>query len=144
MTGTGTELADRLAVEDVVVAYAQAMDGLDWPLMRALFTPAATTTMDGVGEFGGRDELVDFYAERLPVFAVVQHFVSNFVIRTTGDRATARNHFVSYHVPKDGPPYTHGGTFEFDLVCEGGTWLISTQAIRLLWSAGSVQSARRS
>jgi len=136
------DVADRLAIEDVIVAYSQAMDSQDWELMRSLFTQGATATLDGVGDFANREKLIDFYAVRFTIFAVLQHFVSNFVISGGGDTASARNHFVSHHVPKDGAPYTYGGTFDLELVRDGG-WLISAHTIRVLWDSGVPQPVVR-
>jgi 3-phenylpropionate/cinnamic acid dioxygenase small subunit len=137
------DVVDRLAIEDLIVAYARAMDTQDWTLLHSLFTPDAITTMDRVGDFGSRDELVDFYAERFTIFAVLQHFVSNFVIQRSGDKGNARNHFVSHHVPKEGAPYTYGGTFDFDLVRAADGWQITAHTIRILWEAGSPRPVQR-
>ncbi|WP_433189957.1 nuclear transport factor 2 family protein [Actinoallomurus sp. CA-150999] len=128
---------DRLAIEDLIVGYATALDTQDWDLCRSCFRPDARTTMDRVGEFDTCEALIARLAPRLTIFTALQHFVSNFVIRGDGDTATARNHFVSHHVPKDGAPYTYGGVFEFDVVRDADGWRFAAHAIRILWEAGT-------
>jgi 3-phenylpropionate/cinnamic acid dioxygenase small subunit len=127
---------DRFAVEDVIVRYATAMDSRDWDLFRSCFVPDAHISFDRFGEFTGRDALVERLAPRLEIFEVLQHFVSNFVIADDDAVVTARTNFVSHHVPKQGGPYTHGGTFDFELVRTTEGWQITSHVVRLLWTAG--------
>jgi len=76
-------------------------------------------------------------ADRLTIFAALQHFVSNVVVSVDGDAATAQNYFVSHHVPKHGDAYTYGGTFEFALARDPEGWRITSHAIRIRWEGGS-------
>ena len=130
------DLNDRLAVEDLIVRYANAMDSQDWDTFRSCFRPDARTTMDLVGEFESPEAVRDFYRTRFTIFAALQHFVSNVGVRLDGDRAVAQTYFVSHHVPKEGKPYTHGGTFHFDVVRDAGEWRFSSHTIGILWTSG--------
>ena len=132
----GLDIADRIAIEDVIVRYATAMDTQDWDLFRGCFRPDARTVMDRVGEFDTREALIALLAPRFTIFAALQHFVTNVMISGNGDVATARNNFVSHHVPKDADSYTYGGTFEFALARDADGWRITSHAIRILWDAG--------
>jgi 3-phenylpropionate/cinnamic acid dioxygenase small subunit len=132
----GLEIADRIAIEDVIIRYANAMDAQDWDQYRSCFTPDARTVMDRVGEFDTCEAVIALLAPRFTIFAVLQHFVSNFVISGDGDVATARNYFVSHHVPKGTDSYTYGGTFESALVRGTEGWRITSHTIRILWDAG--------
>jgi 3-phenylpropionate/cinnamic acid dioxygenase small subunit len=134
--GSGLGIEDRTAIEDLIYSYATAMDTQDWDLYRSCFMPDARTTMDRVGEFETCEAVIELYAARFTIFAALQHFVSNVVIRADGDLATARSYFVSHHVPKDGDPYTYGGTFEFDVVRDVDGWRFSSHTIRIFWDAG--------
>jgi len=130
------EIADRLAIEDLIVSYATAMDTQDWDLYRSCFRPDARTVMDRVGEFDTCEAVIELLAPRLTIFTALQHFVSNVVVSGDGDVATARNYFVSHHVPTGADAYTYGGTFEFALVRDTEGWRISSHTIRILWEAG--------
>jgi 3-phenylpropionate/cinnamic acid dioxygenase small subunit len=133
---SGLDVADRIAIEDLIVRYATALDTQDWDLFRSCFRPDARTVMDKVGEFGSCEAVIERLARRLKIFTALQHFVSNVAISGGGGVATARNYFVSHHVPKDGDAYTYGGTFEFALVRGEEGWQISSHAIRIHWEAG--------
>jgi 3-phenylpropionate/cinnamic acid dioxygenase small subunit len=144
MTGAaGLDIADRIAIEDVIVRYATAMDRQDWDLFRSCFRPDARTVMDRVGEFGTCEALIALLAPRLKIFQALQHFVSNVVISGDGGAATVRTYFVSHHVPTGADSYTYGGTFEFALVRDTEGWRISSHAIRILWEAGHPLQAGR-
>jgi hypothetical protein len=95
---------DRAAIEDLIVRYATAMDTNDWDLFRRCFLPETEVSMDRFGDFTSREALIERLAPRLGIFAVLQHFVSNFAITGDGDKAMARTQFVSHHVPKEGGP----------------------------------------
>jgi len=133
---SGLDIADRIAIEDVIVRYATAMDTQDWDLFRGCFRPDARTVMDRVGEFDTREALIALLAPRLTIFAALQHFVTNVMVSGNGDVATARTNFVSHHVPKDADSYTYGGTFEFALARDADGWRITSHTIRVLWEAG--------
>jgi 3-phenylpropionate/cinnamic acid dioxygenase small subunit len=132
----GLDVTDRIAIEDLIIRYATALDTQDWDLFRSCFRPDAHTVMDRVGEFATCEAVIARLAPRLKIFTALQHFVSNVVISGGGDAATARNYFVSHHVPTSGDAYTYGGTFEFALVRDGDGWRISSHAIRIRWEAG--------
>jgi 3-phenylpropionate/cinnamic acid dioxygenase small subunit len=137
MTGaTGFAITDRLAIEDVIIGYATAMDTQDWDLFRACFRPDARTVMDRVGEFDSCEALIALLAPRLKIFAALQHFITNIAVSGHGDTATARNNFVSHHVPAGADSYTYGGIFEFELTRDADGWRISSHTIRILWDAG--------
>jgi 3-phenylpropionate/cinnamic acid dioxygenase small subunit len=130
------DIADRLAVQDLIMRYATAMDTQDWDLFRSCFRPDARTVMDRVGEFDTCEAVIELLAPRLTIFAALQHFVSNVVVSGYGDAATAVTYFVSHHVPKSGDAYTYGGTFDFALARDAEGWRITSHTIRICWDAG--------
>jgi acetyl esterase/lipase/3-phenylpropionate/cinnamic acid dioxygenase small subunit len=132
----GLDLADRTAIEAVVLSYATAMDTGDWERFRSCFRPDARTVMDRIGEFGTCEAVIELLESRLKTFAALQHFVSNVVISGDGDAATAATYFVSHHVPYGTAPYTYGGTFDFTLVRDREGWRATSHTIRILWEAG--------
>jgi 3-phenylpropionate/cinnamic acid dioxygenase small subunit len=132
----GLDIADRIAIEDVILRYATAMDTQDWDLFRSCFRPDARTVMDRVGEFDTCEAVIALLEPRLTIFAALQHFVSNVVISGDGDTATARTYFVSHHVPRGADSYTYGGTFGFALSRYPDGWRITSHTIRILWDAG--------
>jgi 3-phenylpropionate/cinnamic acid dioxygenase small subunit len=138
----GLTAEDRIAIEEVILRYATALDTQDWDLLRACFRPDARTVMDRVGEFGTREAVIERLAPRLKIFAALQHFISNVMISGNGDTAAARNYFVSHHVPENADAYTYGGTFEFAFVRDREGWRVSSHTIRILWEAGQPQRSK--
>ena len=132
----GLDIADRIAIEDVIVRYATAMDTQDWDMFRSCFRPGARTVMDRVGEFDTCEAVIALLAPRLKIFAALQHFVTNVMVSGNGAVAAARSNFVSHHLPKDADSYTYGGTFEFALARDPDGWRITSHTIRILWDAG--------
>ncbi|GAA2312909.1 nuclear transport factor 2 family protein [Streptomyces violaceusniger] len=135
--GGPAPFADRLAIEDLIVDYAKALDTQDWDLLRSCFLPDARSTMDTVGTLDSCEALIDELTDRLEVFDALQHFVTNMAVRVDGDTATALASFVSHHVPRDAEPYTYGGTFAFDLVRGPGGWRFGSHTCRILWELGN-------
>lgn len=132
----GLGAADRIAIEELIHGYATAMDTQDWDLLRSCFRPDARTSMDRVGDFDSREDLIALLAPRLKIFAALQHFITNVTIGGDGDAATARCYFVSHHVPVSAAAYSYGGIFEFDFARDTGGWRISAHSVRIFWEAG--------
>lgn len=87
-------LADRAAIEDLVAAYAYAVDDRDWVRWERLFLPGAHvdyTTSGGIS--GTAAELAAWLPEALAIFTFCLHTTSTHEIRFTGpDHATGRVH----------------------------------------------------
>jgi hypothetical protein len=81
------QLADHLAVVDVVNRYATALDTHDWDLLDEVFSS------DAIGDFGnqtlrGRQALKDMIRGMLGGTGPSQHLLANHRVELDGDRAT--------------------------------------------------------
>jgi hypothetical protein len=83
------QLADRLAIQDVLVRYSTAIDTKNFAMLDEVFTT------DGVGDYtasggirGTVEEIKTWLAAALSIFTVVQHLVTNVTIEFRGDEAT--------------------------------------------------------
>jgi hypothetical protein len=129
------DLLDRAAISDVVIAYAAAVDGRDWPRLRTLFTdrvfldfrtfdPALYREMDA-------DEVVDL-ARRLGAFEATQHISANHAHSLAGDRATCISYMQAGHFLKrpDGEFVCFlYGYYTHELVRTAQGWKISRYAL---------------
>jgi 3-phenylpropionate/cinnamic acid dioxygenase small subunit len=88
-------LADRMAISDVVVAYAHAVDRRDWAAVRACFAPDAH--VDGTRMQGAFGDYFPFLQKQLLMFERTTHFVSNHRAQVDGDRAQAETYAVALH-----------------------------------------------
>lgn len=96
------DLADRMAIADVVSGLAHAQDDRDWPALAALFDDEVT--LDLSTHYYGRPpttmvvaDLVEFARAGLTGFDCTHHAASNVVVTRSGDRADCRAHMVAYH-----------------------------------------------
>jgi 3-phenylpropionate/cinnamic acid dioxygenase small subunit len=90
------DVADRLAIEDVLVRYCAAIDAGDWARLDAVFLPDATVDYTSAGGIRGTyPEVRAWLADVLPRFAVRQHLVTNLELTVDGDVATSRVYFFN-------------------------------------------------
>ncbi len=85
------ELSDRFEIQDLLVAYADAIDRRDWDALDEVFTPDADidyTAMGGIR--GSLAEIKEFLAEGLGWFTSFQHLTATPRIVLDGDTATGR------------------------------------------------------
>jgi hypothetical protein len=133
------ELADRVAVADVVAGLAHAQDDRDWTALRRLF--ADEVLLDLSTHYFGRPpttvpaaDLVELARGTLEGFDCTHHAASNVVTRLSGDEAECRTHMVAYHhVPADRGVVdycTMRGYWQLKLRKVDGRWLITHWAVK--------------
>lgn len=87
-------MADVMAIQDLAIAYAHAVDDLDWARWEALFLPDAHIDYTSAGGIDGTPaELAAWMPGALSVFEFCLHTTSTHEIRFTGaDAAAGRVH----------------------------------------------------
>ena len=91
MAMTLQEISDRMEIQDLVVAYATAVDTQDWAGFVELFTPDALIDYSAMGgSCGGVQETLAFLQKSIPNFSSTQHLVANSAVQVQGDRAVGR------------------------------------------------------
>jgi ketosteroid isomerase-like protein len=138
-----TEAADRLAIRELVEAYAHCADRRDAKGQMALFTPDThfVVYMDAEDrkpsqELHSREALAPVFAE-LNKYEATTHFVGQSTIFTlTGDRATGEAYCLAHHVTVDGgkrrsmlASLRYHDTF----VKMDGTWLFAERLLYVDW-----------
>lgn len=85
------EVADRLAIQELIARYCHALDLQDWPAFHALFTDDAVLdyTQFG-GPKGSAAELEAFLSPVLQSLANAQHMAATVMIDFSEDRDSAR------------------------------------------------------
>jgi len=146
-------LADRLAVQDVLSAYARAIDGKDWVALEAVFTAdmeADFRAFAGRETVKGRDRWIAAIRLTIAGLDATQHLLGNHRVSLDGDRATMNAYVQAVHRLKtdrgDGE-YTIGGHYDVELRREAGGWRIAFYRLNVLWDRGNRdimrQAARR-
>ena len=138
-----TEAADRLAIRELVEAYAHCADRRDAKGQMALFTADThfVVYMDAKDptpsqELHSREALAPVFAD-LKQYAATMHFVGqSTILALTGDRATVETYTLAHHLSIDGgkrrlmiPARRYNDTF----VKTGGAWLFAERLLYVDW-----------
>jgi 3-phenylpropionate/cinnamic acid dioxygenase small subunit len=130
----GASVEDRLAIQDLFVRYAFALDEGDVEGIVACFAPGAALESPVLGVQAG-DAAIRGFAERFSAFQrkgnQLRHVMTNFAIDVDGDAARARCYLVNI-LTRDGktivgPP----GRYDCKLARHGGAWLFQHRLVVL-------------
>ncbi len=117
---------DRLAIEDLLVAYAHGLDGLhDVDGLLALFVEDAVFDLSGIGfaKLEGHAEIRRFFEDTFAAMAAQAHYLSNFAISAYAvDRASVRAYVTGMARYKAGGGVTVHGRYYFDVVRTAVGW----------------------
>ena len=139
---TPTEHADRLAIRELVDAYARCADRRDAEGQKALFTEVTrfVVYMDGQGSeptqvLDGRESLTPVF-EDLNRFEATMHFNGQSTIAFDRDRATGESYCIAHHLfTEDGERklmlahLRYGDSFEK----VDGRWLFAESNLYVDW-----------
>ena len=106
MTTAQSDLADRLAVQDVMIRYATSCDARDMEAYGSCFTEDALISGFGGEDIHGRQAWVDYVAKALTRFTGTQHMLGNQVVQLNGDEATLQTSVQATHFLADRPGTT--------------------------------------
>ena len=101
---SSSEQADRLAIRELIDAYASCADRRDADGQKALFTEAThfVVYMDGQGSapsqvLDGREALTPLFDD-LNRYRATMHFNGQSTVTLDGDRATAESYCIAHHL----------------------------------------------
>jgi ketosteroid isomerase-like protein len=119
-------VADRLAIQDLLVAYAHAVDSLhDLDGICAVFAEDAVFDLSGIGfpRLEGHAQIRGFFADTFAAMAAQAHYLTNFAITAyDGDTASIRAYVTGMGRYKAGGGITVHGRYYFDVVRTGAGW----------------------
>ena len=137
-----TAPSDLLEIQQVLYAYARAIDAKDWKSLERVFTPDARIhyAMERGAELTFR-ELGPWLARSMAIFKATQHVISNPQVEVQGDAATSTAYLVATHVQvrQDGTENlaTEGGRYTDTLVRSPEGWRIATRRLERIWVDGT-------
>ena len=137
------QLADRLAIEDVLTRYAWSIDTSNFDGLDEVFTPDAFVDYTSAGGIKGQyPEVKAWLAAVLPHFPAYQHLVTNKDISIEGDTATSRCQFYNPMMQKGADGATSmffvGGEYRDKLVRTPDGWRISERIEHSVWTDGNL------
>ncbi|MEU4172855.1 nuclear transport factor 2 family protein [Streptomyces sp. NPDC026665] len=141
---------DRFSVDEIVTAYAVAVDDGDWEGYRGLFAPKGRADYRSAGGIeGDATEVAAWLAQSLDLFAMRQHLIVNRRVRfgvldqDTGDTAEVRADYINpmRFAGRDGdstgdstaPDFVCGGRYAFSLLRTGDGWRLSGVIVEEKW-----------
>ena len=133
-------LEDRLAIEDLAIAYCTAVDTIgDIEGVCALFAENAVydlTTL-GMGLIKGRDAIAIFFAGMFPGMAHNAHSLSNFaLVSYARDSAVARAYVHAISRDIDGGELALRARYHFTVARQGAAWVITRLGVDFLIPPG--------
>jgi 3-phenylpropionate/cinnamic acid dioxygenase small subunit len=131
--------SDRLEIDDLLTAYATAVDDRDWDRLDAVFAPDAHLDYRSAGGIHGPyPEVRQWLAQVLPLFTWTQHLVANRSVTIDMSAGTARAR-SDFHNPNemvvDGEPWLFvvGGRYHDRLERTPAGWRITHRVEETLW-----------
>lgn len=139
-------LADRAAIQDLVVAYAHAVDDRDWARWQDLFLPDALIDYTSAGGIAGTPaELAAWMPEALAAFELCLHSTSTHEISFTGaDSARGRAHVFNRNgVRWEGRPelVDVGAVYVDTYTRDGGRWRFASRVEHTRYITGGAFAA---
>lgn len=135
------DLDRRLAVQDICVSYAVALDTRDWEWLRRVFRPDAVAEYGGeLGVRRGYDSIESACRAALVPLTSSQHLMGNHLVTLHGDEADAVCYFQATHVKAGaagGDIYTVAGRYDDHLVADRDDWRIVRKVLTVMWTDGN-------
>ena len=138
-----TEQADRLAIRELVDAYAHCADRRDAVGQKSLFTEDThfVVYMGGQGSeptqvLEGREALTPVF-EALDDYQATMHFNGQSMITLDGDRATGESYCIAHHLfTDDGERKLMVAHLRYDdtFVKADGAWLFAERKLYVDWT----------
>ena len=125
-------VADRLAIHDLFVRYATALDDGEVETVVACFTEDAVLESPAIGRIGGTEAIRAFagrFAAQRRAGTQFRHMITNLAAEIDGNRAHATAYLLVL-ISRDGehrslPP----GRYDCELVKRGGEWRFTRRAV---------------
>jgi ketosteroid isomerase-like protein len=138
------EAADRLAIRELIDAYAHCADRRDAKGQMALFTGDTrflvfmdATAAEPTQELHGRESLAPVFDD-LNQYVATMHFNGQSTILLDGDRATGESYCLAHHlkVGQDGQRTMMIASIRYldELVKQDGQWLFAERRLMVNWA----------
>ena len=122
-----TTTDDRHRIQDLMLAYAAAVDDNDMAAYRDCFDDNVEIVGFGESVIHGADQWVASVSSQLEAFSGTQHLLSPPLATLRGDRASARTDVQALHFLKTpaGGTFTLWATYLTDFIQTQDTWKIA-------------------
>jgi ketosteroid isomerase-like protein len=123
---------DRIALQDVMLNYAAAVDQRERDRYRLCFTDDVEVFNFGEEVYRGVDAWVDYVWNALDGFSATQHLLGPQLATIEGDRASTRSDVQALHfLANDAGRFILWATYLTDMRKEEGRWKISRHELSI-------------
>lgn len=132
------EMADRLAILEVIHTYARGVDRADAEILKSACWP--DSELDYGGYKGPAYPFCDMLPDGLRNFVNTQHQISNTLIKITGDKASVESYLTAHHRRPDNTEMTYIGRYLDRMEKRNNVWKISFRQIVMTWHQDAAMS----
>ena len=136
------EVADRLAIEDVLAKHSRGVDRADEAVLKSAYWPDAEVA------YGGFNGPAHQFCELLPAsikrYAATQHSITNIAIDLRGAQARVETYVTAYHylAAKEGDQeMTYIGRYLDRMEKRGDVWKIAHRQVVMDWNQNAPATA---
>ena len=124
-------LADRLALQDVMLRYAKGVDERDMTLYRSCFADDAEFRGFGPDPIVGGDAWAAFVTKALAAYGPTQHLMTPQLATVSGNRAQCRTDVQALHhmIEPEGEIFTLWATYETEMTRTEQGWKIQRHGL---------------
>jgi SnoaL-like domain len=140
---SSTEAADRLAIRELIEAYAHCADRRDAKKQMSLFTSNThfivymdAKTSEPAMEFHRREDLAPVFAD-LNKYEATTHFLGQSTIVFDNDRATGETYCLAHHISASGGKrsiFVASLRYHDTFVRADGSWLFGERKLIVDWT----------
>jgi hypothetical protein len=138
------EMADRLAIVELISRMALHVDARAWRELTELFTDPVfidyTSLNGGEPASLAPSALISGWRQALDRLDATQHIVAGHAVELDGDSATCAANVQGTHTRANhsgGPLWTVGGRYDFALRRTPSGWRISALTLSVQWASGN-------
>ncbi len=141
--GSTVEVADKLAIQEVIAAHCWGLDRLDSTQIKACYWDDATVDY---GAFkGAAHEFAEIIIPALSgQYQLTQHSLSNSLVQLRGDSARVESHVTARHLQLAGEEeLAYFGRYLDSLEKRDGQWRMTHRQVVMDWSRREAVSDER-
>ncbi len=130
------EVADRLAIQDVLVKHSRGVDRADEAVLKSAYWPDATVAYGGFN--GPAHEFCELLPGSIKRYRATQHTITNMAIALRGMEARVETYVTAYHYQVDasgaGTEMTYLGRYLDHMQKRGDVWKIAHRQVVMDWN----------
>ena len=134
MSSATLSAADRVAIMELQVRYANAVDDCDWERFATCWAPHAVVEYRS-GSPRGREAITAFVRQTIEGYDMTQHFNGNHTAAVVDGVVRAGSYFQATHVV-DGRVYTMFGRYVDEVVETDEGWKLAHRVTQTYWQEG--------